>query len=234
MNWWVLNLYEQGQVVQLVSWIFWVIFSIVMHELAHGWAALWQGDDTPRRMGHMTINPVVHMGPWSLLMFAMIGIAWGMMPVDPGRFRWRRRGRIVVSGAGPAMNIALALVTLTTAAVWTVYGPRNSEPFYTNVFVFLFTGGWLNFALAAFNLLPIHPLDGASVLMGLSFRFYRLMQHPQAQMVGMLILLAVFMSGLGAFFFAGALWLGSAYLDGVMALLPHAPESLTSAGFPPG
>ena len=57
--------------------VFWVIFSIVMHELAHGWAALWQGDDTPRRMGHMTINPMVHMGPWSLLMFAMSGFECG-------------------------------------------------------------------------------------------------------------------------------------------------------------
>lgn len=220
MNWWVLNLYEQGEIVRLVSWIFWVIFSITLHELAHGWAALWQGDDTPRRMGHMTLNPMVHMGPWSWLMFALIGIAWGAMPVDPGRFRWRRRGRTVVSGAGPAMNVALALGCLTLTAAWEAFGPRN-EPIHENVFTFLFTGGWLNVALAVFNMLPIPPLDGASVLMGLSFRFYRLMQHPQAQMIGMLIFLAVFMSGVGGLLFGAALWVSDAYFHALLSLLPQ-------------
>lgn len=54
-----------------------VIFSITLHELAHGWAAIWQGDRTPIETGHMTWNPLVHMGWASLLMFAIVGIAWG-------------------------------------------------------------------------------------------------------------------------------------------------------------
>jgi hypothetical protein len=74
-DWWVLSAYKFGGAALLVSWIFWVIFSITMHELAHGWAALWQGDDTPRRYHRMTLNPVVHMGPVSLIMFALLGIA---------------------------------------------------------------------------------------------------------------------------------------------------------------
>ena len=99
MTWWVHQLYQDGRVVELISWVFWVILSITLHELAHGWAALWQGDDTPRRMHRMTANPLVHMGGWSLLLFAVVGIAWGVMPTDPSRYRWRRRGRIVVAGA---------------------------------------------------------------------------------------------------------------------------------------
>src|SRR5688572_29409894 len=106
-GWWMGNLAAQREYALLVSWIFWVLFSITLHELAHGWAALWQGDDTPRRLGRMTPNPIVHMGWVSLLMFAIVGIAWGVMPVDPSRFRWKRKGRTIVYGAGPAMNVAL-------------------------------------------------------------------------------------------------------------------------------
>jgi len=191
MSWWVHDLYQSGQTVVLVSWIFWVIFSIVLHELAHGWAALWQGDDTPRRLDRMTMNPLVHMGGRSLLVFAVIGIAWGMMPTDPSRYRWKRRGRIVVAGAGPAMNIALALVALTARVVWLRVEP-TSEQLLVNVATFLWVGGLLNIILAAFNLLPVPPLDGSSILSGLSRRAYELYQRPEAAMYGMFALLVVF------------------------------------------
>jgi Zn-dependent protease len=193
-SWWVHDLYQQGRVIELISWIFWVIFSITMHELSHGWAALWQGDDTPRRLQRMTMNPLVHMGPWSLVIFAVIGIAWGVMPVDPGRFRWGRRGRIIVSGAGPAMNLLLCFLALTLLILWLALGPKGTEV-YDGVGVFLWTGGWLNIVLALFNLLPVPPLDGASVLAGLSWRMYQLYQRPQAQMLGMFLVLILFMTG---------------------------------------
>ena len=191
MSWWVHELYQAGRTVELVSRIFWVILAIVLHELAHGWAALWQGDDTPRRLGRMTLNPLVHMGGMSLLVFALIGIAWGVMPPDPSRYRLRRRGRIFVAAAGPAMNIALALAALTALAVWLKLGP-SGQPIYRNLAVFLWTGGWLNVLLAAFNLLPVPPLDGSTILSGLSWRAYQFYQNPQAAMYGLVVLLVVF------------------------------------------
>jgi Zn-dependent protease len=223
MNWWVHDLYQAGRTVELVSWIFWVILSIVLHELAHGWAALWQGDDTPRRLGRMTINPLVHMGGMSLVVFALIGIAWGVMPTDPSRYRWRRRGRIVVAGAGPALNIALAFVVLTALVAWLKVGP-SAHPIYRNLAVFLWTGGWLNVVLAAFNLLPVPPLDGSSILAGLSWRAYELYQRPQAAMYGLFILLAIFfVTPVGQFF-----WLGCS----VTALL-YAEVLSVGLGAPP-
>ena len=60
-GWWIADLWQGGQTVLLVSWIFWVIVSICLHELGHGFAAIWEGDDTPRRTGHMTWNPMVHI-----------------------------------------------------------------------------------------------------------------------------------------------------------------------------
>ena len=85
-GWWMADLWQQNPML-LCSWVFWVILSICLHELGHGYAAIKCGDDTPRLSGHMTLNPIVHMGVPSLVMFAIVGIAWGMMPVDPSRFR---------------------------------------------------------------------------------------------------------------------------------------------------
>ena len=223
MTWWVHQLYQEGRVVELISWVFWVILSITLHELAHGWAALWQGDDTPRRMHRMTANPLVHMGGWSLLVFALVGIAWGVMPTDPSRYRWRRRGRIVVAGAGPAMNLLIAFVALTVLIVWLKAGPQGhpgTANLSTNVTVFLWTGGWLNILLAVFNLLPIPPLDGANILSGLSYRFYTFFQQPQAALIGMFIVLAIFVSGFGGFIFLAAEIPARHYVDWAIHVLP--------------
>ena len=140
-----------------------VVISIVLHELAHGWAAIWQGDDTPQQMGHMTGDPMVHMGGFSLLMLALVGMAFGAMPVNPGNFR-SRYGDALVSAAGPAMNFLLALVALTALAVWvkisgtTIEGPSKNGQFFLQIF------GTTNIALGIFNLLPVPPLDGSTVL----------------------------------------------------------------------
>ncbi len=200
MTWWVHDLLQQGRTVELISWIFWVIFAITLHELAHGWVAIWQGDDTPRRLNRMTLNPLVHMGGMSLLMLAIIGIAWGVMPTDPSKYRWRRKGRAVVAVAGPAMNIILAFVSLSLLIVWLKIGPTNASV-YNNLAMFLWTGGWLNILLAVFNMLPIPPLDGSSVLSGLSYRCYVWFQNPQAQLFGMFAVLAIFFSGIGGLIF---------------------------------
>ncbi len=140
-----------------------VVISIVLHELAHGWAAIWQGDDTPRQMGHMTADPMVHMGGFSLLMLVLVGMAFGLMPVNPRNFR-SRYGDALVSAAGPAMNFLLALVALTALAVWVkssgsaLEGPAKNGQYFLQIF------GMANIALGIFNLLPVPPLDGSTVL----------------------------------------------------------------------
>jgi Zn-dependent protease len=223
MSWWIADLVRDGQVVALASHLFWVIISIVLHELAHGWTALWQGDDTPRRLGHMTPNPLVHMGVWSLVMLLLVGIAWGMMPTDPSRYRSRRRGRFYVAGAGPLMNVLLALLTLTALAAWRQFSAA-APPLHDNVDTFLFIGGWLNTALAIFNMLPVPPLDGANVLAGISFRAYRFYQNPQVAMVGMFIVLVLMVSAIGQMiFFGGSLLAALRYTDAVQALLDGLP-----------
>ncbi len=220
-DWWVHYYIHSGQVPMLLSRVFWVIFAICLHELAHGWVALWQGDDTPRRLNRMTMNPLVHMGGLSLLVFALIGIAWGVMPTDPSKYRNRRWGRVLVAVAGPAMNIVLAIISLTLLAFWVQYGQGLvGETLFENVANFLFVGGWLNIILAIFNMLPIPPLDGSQVLSGMSYKAYEFFQSPQSQMFGLFVLLAIFITGAARVLFSVAAELSQLYVDALRWVIP--------------
>jgi Zn-dependent protease len=201
----LIGIYKNIGPAAAAAFLFWGIFSITMHELAHGWAALSQGDDTPRIYGRMTPNPVVHMGWLSLILLVLTGIAWGMMPTDPSKYRWGRRGRIIVSGAGPAMNVLIWLVC------WTAFGvliakyaddgtlarglgaiPDGIEK---QLATFFLIGGSLNGMLALFNMLPLPPFDGASVLAGFSRTYYRWMHNPRIANAGFFIVLIAMFSG---------------------------------------
>lgn len=119
-GWWVAEVLHGAGPWALASWIFWVIFSITLHELGHGYAAIRVGDDTPIHLGRMTLNPLVHMGPTSLIVFAIIGIAWGAMPVNPSRFRGKHADALVAA-AGPAVNVGLFVLCVVASGAITKY-----------------------------------------------------------------------------------------------------------------
>lgn len=143
-----------------------MVFSIVLHELAHGWVASWCGDPTPHDAGHLTIDPRVHMGWASLAMVLTLGLGFGSMPVDPTRMRGRW-AMAAVALAGPLMNALLAGLALTTAALWMVAAHAEAPPTEVhgiNLRQFLYVFGYSNIVLAIFNLLPLPPLDGSTAL----------------------------------------------------------------------
>jgi len=217
-HWWVAGLLEQenGKVL-LVSWLFWVIFSICLHELSHGWTALRLGDQTPRITGHMTWNPIVHMGPISLIALALIGFAWGAMPVDPSRLRGRY-GDAIVAFAGPAMNLSLAVTASLLAAGWVLFAPDTNDRLYENVWIFLRIGVILNLLLAMFNLLPVPPLDGSRILASFWDRFDRFVasEHgPPFMIMGFIGAIMI----TRAFFFPASFELGDALINGFRRLL---------------
>ena len=105
-------------------WVVIVMFSICLHELAHAWVALKHGDDTAAQAGHLSLNPAIQMGPYSLILLAVLGLAWGAVPVDEGRMRSRASGAWVAV-AGPLTNLALMVVF---AIGWAIAGLSLPSP----------------------------------------------------------------------------------------------------------
>lgn len=199
------------------SWILTVVVSIILHELAHGWVAIWQGDDTPQIHKRLTPDPMVHMGPYSLAMLFLIGIAWGQMPVNPSRFR-SRFGEAYVSAAGPAMNVLLALAMLTLLVVMSRFDAFPADPLGGNLEMFMRVFGMANLALAMFNLIPLPPLDGAHILANLNEGYSRFISNPAKQGTLGIVFLLVFIF-FGGILFTGAMNISTAYVRWLAALL---------------
>jgi Zn-dependent protease len=142
-----------------------VIPSIILHEVSHGVVANALGDDTAKRAGRITLNPVRHIDPFGTIilpaMLALSGLpafGWAKpVPVNPRRLRQPRQHSLYVSLAGPATNLALAAVC---AALYRTWGMHSAGWFADYVFV----AGLLNVVLCLFNLLPIPPLDGSAII----------------------------------------------------------------------
>ncbi|MBN1794600.1 MAG: site-2 protease family protein [Candidatus Omnitrophica bacterium] len=138
-----------------------LLYSIIAHEVAHGVVALFFGDDTARRYGRLTLNPLSHLDPMGTLMLFLVGFGWARpVPVDFGRLRGGRVGFICVALAGIVTNILLATVSVMLLQMPGI----GDNPFLTLVLsVFI----RINIILGAFNLIPVPPLDGSKVLLGI-------------------------------------------------------------------
>lgn len=146
--------------------------SVILHEVSHGWFALLFGDDTAKRAGRLTLNPIAHVDPFGTVILPAIlilttGSAFGYarpVPVAPSRMRSPRNHGLLTSLAGPAVNIVLALISAALIRFVIVdqfdRGIRFA-PLYAKV---VFEAGLVNVILAAFNLIPIPPLDGSAVI----------------------------------------------------------------------
>jgi Zn-dependent protease len=176
--------------LNLVLTLLLVLLSIAFHEFAHCWTTDRLGDDTPRMQGRLSLNPLVHLDPMGTLMIVMsslagFGIGWGKpSPFNPYHFRHPARDRMLTALAGPISNLLQMLAWASLGALlshWSVPG------------VLLTTctiGVWVNAGLAAFNLLPIYPLDGHHILGYLIPALRPLIDH-QAWMIVFLLLMLV-------------------------------------------
>ncbi len=137
-----------------------VLFTISIHEYAHGQAADWLGDDTARRSGRLSLNPIHHIDPVGALCMLFFRFGWAKpVPINPSLFRNRKRDTILVSLAGPLVNLGLATILLLGLKV---YFPTNA--FFLDTIIFSI---YVNLGLGFFNLLPLPPLDGSKILMSL-------------------------------------------------------------------
>jgi Zn-dependent protease len=172
-----------------------LLFSVVVHEVAHGYVALLNGDPTAKMLGRLTLNPVPHIDLVGtilvpvLLMISHAGILFGWakpVPVNPLNYRNYRWGEFTVSAAGPLSNLVLASIFAMLLRL------NLSNPGLVQLIYF---GVSINIILALFNLLPIPPLDGSHVLSILLPReLARLYDYLQP--VGFILILILFYTGI--------------------------------------
>ena len=194
------------------------LLGIILHEVAHGWMAKRCGDPTAYALGRLTLNPIPHIDPMGLLVFALTSISgpfvfgWAKpVPVIVRHFRNPTRDMMLVALAGPLTNMLLALLfAVVLRIVLQIFPPALwlESSSYQFVLRMLKTGVVINFSLAWLNLLPIPPLDGSRILTwllpgDLGWRFQSLERY------GFIILILLLATGaLGSIL--GPLVLGSA------------------------
>jgi peptidase M50 len=177
-----------------------VIPSICLHEYFHAQVAFWCGDDTAAHYGHLTLNPLRQMGWISLVMFFILGIAWGMVPVD--RRRLSKGQAALVSFSGPGMNLllaALAWIACVFMPLWTANGgPRLLH-------VYLIVLGMYNLVLFFINMLPVPGLDGWGILS--EFFHFRAVNSEVVKGAMLFLMLGIFVCI--DYVFAAAMWVMS-------------------------
>jgi Zn-dependent protease len=152
-----------------------LVVAIILHEISHGVAAYWLGDDTAKRAGRLTLNPIPHIDPFGSIVLPAMGALAGLpivgfakpVPVNPQRLRNPRRDMLFVSLAGPASNILLMSIA-AVATRWLLNSGSGLasaiDQSGSNLVVqIVFSFAVVNLLLGLFNLLPIPPLDGSAI-----------------------------------------------------------------------
>jgi Zn-dependent protease len=137
-----------------------LLYSIILHELAHGWVAYKMGDPTAKRLGRLSLNPLKHLEPIGTIMLFVFGFGWAKpVPVNFSQLRDRHGAMIAVAAAGVTANMLVAFTAMLLDRLLT---PSASGL----IGALLYYVAQINIILAAFNLIPLPPLDGSKILMG--------------------------------------------------------------------
>lgn len=180
------------------------VLAFAYHEFAHAYVADRLDDPTPRSLGRISLNPFVHLSAFGILMLFLLGFGWATTPVNPNRLRGNpRTSMAIVAIAGPLANLLMALLYAIPVRLGLIE-PSLSSGILPTAAQFAFMGIYINLVLLAFNLLPIPPLDGFTILLGLlpsemAYRLSGLRQYGPILLLGILILPSI--AGINIFSF---------------------------------
>ncbi len=195
-----------GTVLEILLSAVPVIFAVTLHEVGHGLVAKWLGDPTAAAQGRLTANPVKHIDPVGTLLVPLLllvtkaGFIFGWakpVPIDWRNFKKLRRDLVLVALAGPGANALQVLFWV--GVVWLAFGIKASSPWLAGAMISMSQVGIIaNLALAAFNLLPLLPLDGGRVAAALLPRKIAI-PYSKLEPYGLVIIIALLATGwLGA------------------------------------
>jgi Zn-dependent protease len=166
-----------------------LLYSIIAHEIAHGWVAYLFGDNTARRLGRLTLNPLKHLDPVGTLALFLVGFGWAKpVPVVYSNLKNFRIGLICVSLAGCLTNIAIA-----TFAIFLLQFPQITSHQLAGATLIIIAQ--INILLGSLNLIPIPPLDGSRILLGILPQRFQI-ALVRLEPYGMIILLGLLFTGL--------------------------------------
>ena len=184
-----------------------LIFSVVIHEMAHAWVALKCGDTTAKDLGRITLNPIPHIDLFgsilvplfSILATGRVFIAWAKpVPIDGRNFRHFKRDDTLVTIAGPISNLIIALLcSFFVIAIYYITKNTNMQEgsylfeFLSYMFKMFYAGILLNVSLAVFNMIPIPPLDGSHIMANI-LPDELAMKYRQIGFLGIFIILGLF------------------------------------------
>lgn len=184
-------------IATIIAFLLTATLAFAYHEFAHAIVADRLGDYTPRSYGRITLNPFVHLDAFGMLMLVLAGFGWATTPVNPNNLRGNpRTSYAVVAASGPAANLLMAVlwaVPIRLGLVGLAFANPEATFALPTAFQLCYMGVQINLLLFAFNLMPIPPLDGFTILLGILPPEMAYQLTPLRQYGTIIILLVIFL-----------------------------------------